>query len=94
MKKYNCQFPNCLYQTNDSWQIHEHHIQPKEHNGENKKWNTILLCPTHHSKIYIPNTHGIHKSLGEDSIQIICWRNNGSILEYKDKNGITHFHSY
>ena len=89
MKQYHCQFPLCNYQTNERSQIHIHHIKPKEQSGSDDKWNTIWTCPNHHSKIYIPNAYGIHATRGEDSIEVICWRNNGMILEYKDIKGNT-----
>ena len=92
MKQYRCQFPNCSYETNVRTQIHEHHIKPREHLGSNHKWNKIWLCPSCHHKIYVPNSKGIHSVKNENCVEIICWRNNGAILEYKDSEGIK-FHS-
>lgn len=93
---YHCQFPDCTYSTNIKTQIHEHHIVPRELNGSNKRYNKILLCPNHHSKIYIPEaTKGIHTINGEDSIIICQWlkSTSGRALEYISK-GETKYHFY
>jgi len=89
---FKCQYPNCDYKTENRWQIHHHHIMPKEMGGTDNDWNLIWLCPTHHSKIYIPESKsGIHKNKGKDSIQLIAWRNGGMILEYIE-DGETKFY--
>jgi len=59
--KYNCKFPKCDYSTNHRSQINYHHIIPQELNGSHKDYNRIWLCPTHHTKIYVPESKsGIH----------------------------------
>lgn len=82
---YNCQFPDCKYQTENRSQIVDHHIIPRELGGSNKKNNLIFLCPNHHTKIYIPEaTNGIHAIKGDDSIILKGWLNStgGKVLEY------------
>jgi len=83
--KYKCQFPDCNYETNIKSQINFHHIIPKELNGCDKSFNIISLCPNHHTKIFIPESkHGNHTMKGSDSIIIIRWLNNKTILQYID----------
>ena len=89
--RYYCEFPNCSYKTNTKSHINTHHIVPKELNGTNDKWNKILLCPSHHSMIFVPeSTNGNHTVKGEDSIILHGWKmsTDGKLLEYTDKDGI------
>ena len=86
---YCCEFPGCTYFTAVKSQINYHHIVPKELNGSDKKFNRIFLCPTHHTKVFIPEaTRGIHTKKGIDSIIINGWRHStaGKILEYIDSD--------
>lgn len=95
--RFKCEFPNCGYETNIKSQIHKHHIVPKEIAGLNKKFNTIWLCPTHHTKIYCPESkRGIHTIKGPDSIILIGWKQstNGKILEFIDENGLKDYFLY
>ena len=88
-KEYFCEFPGCDYRTYEKSQINLHHIKPKELGGVNAKYNRIYLCPTHHTKIYIPKSkRGIHTKKGVDSIIIIGWLQStgGKVLEYVDVN--------
>jgi hypothetical protein len=72
--RYKCQFPNCTYSTKYRFQLHYHHIVPKELGGTDKSNNRLWLCPNHHNRIYIPNTiHGIHSKKTDNSIIIIGW---------------------
>lgn len=89
--RYHCQFPNCSYETNLRAQIDLHHIIPKENNGLDDEWNRIWLCPTHHRKIYIPESKkGMHSSKSNDSIVLKgkLKSTGGLLLEYilNDKN--------
>ena len=88
--KYNCKFPKCDYTTNHRSQINYHHIVPQELNGTDKDYNRIWLCPTHHTKIYVPESKsGIHSIKSFDSIVLIGWMSstNGRVLEYQDTSG-------
>jgi len=88
--KYNCKFPKCDYTTNHRSQINYHHIIPQELNGTDKDYNRIWLCPTHHTKIFIPKSKsGIHSIKSFDSIILIGWMSstNGRVLEYQDTSG-------
>jgi len=90
-----CEFPGCTYKTKYRSQINDHHIVPVEHGGFDKRKNRIMLCPTHHTKIYIPEaTHGIHTVKGEDSIILKGWLQStaGKLLEYIDESGNTQYH--
>lgn len=90
--RYKCQFPSCKYETDNRNMIHEHHITPKSENGPDIKWNTINVCPNCHHRIYVETSkNGIHSINTKDSIQIIKWMNNGTILEYKDFNGFINY---
>jgi len=87
---YKCQYPNCDYETSCKSHIQNHHIIPKENKGSNHKKNRIYLCPTHHTKVYIPESkQGIHTIKGKDSIIINGWRSattSHRILEYIDES--------
>ena len=88
--KYNWKFPKCDYTTNHRSQINYHHIVPQELNGTDKDYNRIWLCPTHHTKIYVPESKsGIHSIKSFDSIILIGWMSstNGRVLEYQDRSG-------
>lgn len=88
-RDYHCEFPGCDYKTQEKSQINNHHIKPKELGGSNAKYNRAYLCPTHHTKVYIPEaTRGIHTKKGEDSIIISGWLQStgGRVLEYIDVN--------
>jgi len=88
--RYSCEFPKCNYSTDHRSQINYHHIVPQELKGSNKDYNRIWLCPTHHTKIYIPESaRGMHSIKGSDSIILIRWLSStkGRILEYKDIDG-------
>jgi hypothetical protein len=88
-------FPGCDYCTNTKSQIHLHHIIPREMGGSNKKWNTIYLCPTHHSFIFIPTSKsGIHSIKSKESIIIQGWRitTEGRMLEYINTSGELSYH--
>jgi len=89
-KKYLCEFPNCNYSTCYRTQIHDHHINPVELGGENKRCNRIFLCPNHHTKVFIPESKsGIHTVKGKDSIILKGWLQStgGMILNYIDQDG-------
>jgi len=93
---YKCEFPNCLYTTENRSQIHYHHIVPKELNGNNNQGNLIYLCPNHHSFIYVPECKtGIHSIKHPNSIIIInkLRSTTGIVLEYID-HGITTYYFY
>ena len=76
-----CYFPNCEYETDIRSQIVYHHIIPRSLNGSNKKYNRIYVCPSCHSKIYVPEMkNGIHSKKGKDSIEIIKWFNKLRVL--------------
>ena len=82
---YKCNFPGCNYTTEVKSQIHYHHIVPQSKNGSNKSYNLISVCPTHHTKIYIPGEeYGSHCKYGEDSIIMIRKLPStvGEVLEY------------
>jgi hypothetical protein len=85
--RYQCEFPNCDYETNIRSQINKHHIVSKQQGGSNKEYNMIWLCPTHHTKIYIPECKkGIHSIKSEDSVIIHRWLSgtiSSKILEYE-----------
>ena len=88
--KYNCEFPKCNYTTMHRSQVNYHHIVPQELNGSDKDYNRIWLCPTHHTKIYVPESKsGMHTIKGLDSIILIQWLNStgGKVLEYNDIKG-------
>lgn len=88
--KYHCEFPNCTYETNQRSHIHIHHIIPREFGGCDKKWNKIFLCPNcHATKIFVPNSSGIHSYKTKETIVIKGWRisTGGRMLEYIDANG-------
>lgn len=92
---YVCKFPGCKYKTKYRSQIVEHHIIPKEFGGNDKSYNLICLCPTHHTKIFISSaTAGIHTIRGDDSIILNSWfmSTKGIILEYIDNNGDIQYH--
>ena len=83
--EYVCQFPNCTYSTQVRTQIHRHHIVPREQGGSNNKINRIELCPTHHTKIFIPTaSRGMHAKKGDDSIVLMGWKTStrGLMLHY------------
>ena len=57
--RYKCYI--CGFETDVKSQIHIHHIIPKSLGGSNSTFNLITLCPTCHSKVYIPEINaGIH----------------------------------
>lgn len=88
---YKCQFPQCKYETNNRFQIHYHHIIPKECGGTNKEYNRIWLCPNHHSRIYIKEaTKGIHSIKTKDSIIFkgILQSTSGRLIEYIENDDI------
>ena len=88
--EFNCEFPKCDYSTSHRSQVNYHHIVPLELNGSDKDYNRIWLCPTHHTKIFVPKSKsGMHSIKGLDSIVLIQWLNStqGRVLEYKDRNG-------
>jgi len=88
--RYKCQL--CDHQTNYRTQINEHHIKPKELGGCNKKWNLISLCPNCHNRIYISESKkGNHSIKCDNSIILIGWHNNLTILEYIDGEGNAQF---
>ena len=90
MKHFKCQFPKCNYTTIHRSQIQYHHIVPMELNGSDKDYNRIWLCPTCHTKVYVPlSKTGIHSINGQDSIIIIQWMEStqGRVLEYQDRSG-------
>ena len=92
---FKCEFPGCDYTTKYRTQINNHHIKPVECGGSDKGFNRIWLCPTHHTKVYIPEaTRGIHTIKGEDSIMIKGWLQStkGRILEYININNISQTH--
>lgn len=83
--KYKCEFPDCTYKTDNRTQIHNHHIIPKEIDGNNHNSNRIWLCPNCHAKIYVPEVkRGIHSFNTENSIIINSKLNStaGKVLEY------------
>lgn len=87
--KYNCQFPGCDYSTLYRTQIHIHHIEAREHKGNNKQHNKIWLCPNHHHKIFIEqSSRGIHSQKGDDSIILKGWLSStkGRILHYLENH--------
>jgi len=89
-KLFGCEFPKCNYTTNHRSQVNYHHIVPLELNGSDKDYNRIWLCPTHHTKIYVPKSKsGMHTIKGQDSIVLIQWLNStgGKVLEYNDIKG-------
>ena len=89
-KLFGCEFPKCNYTTNHRSQVNYHHIVPLELNGSDKDYNRIWLCPTHHTKIYVPKSKsGMHSIKGQDSIVLIQWLNStgGKVLEYNDIKG-------
>jgi predicted restriction endonuclease len=91
---YNCQFPGCNYITDQRSQISYHHIKPKEHGGSDFPFNRIFLCPTCHTKVFIPEaTTGIHSIKGKDSIQIIgkFYSTDGLLISYIDSEGLEQF---
>lgn len=88
--KYSCEFPKCDYSTSHRSQVNYHHILPLELNGSDKEYNRIWLCPTHHTKIYVPESKsGMHSCKGRDSIVLIQWLSStaGRVLEYQDIKG-------
>ena len=90
--RYACEFPGCSYETNTRSHIHKHHIVPCEISGDNSPFNEVWLCPTHHSKVFIPTaTSGIHTIKAEDSIIIKRWvfSTAGLLLEYMTMRGET-----
>ena len=87
--RYQCEFPNCGYETKNRTQIHEHHIVPKELGGKDKKFNKIFLCPNCHNRVYIPEAKiGIHSIKNDNSIIISKWLMStaGKVLEYIEQN--------
>lgn len=91
---YYCEFPGCEYCTIVKSQINYHHIKPKELNGVDSDFNRIYLCPTHHTKIFVPNSkNGIHSIKGDDSIILLGWWDStgGKVLEYVDIDGKNQF---
>lgn len=83
---YYCEFPNCNYSTNIRSQINYHHIVPKSKNGSNNSYNRIWLCPSCHTKVYIPNEiSGIHSKYNDSSIILLRWVDStcNKVLEYK-----------
>lgn len=94
---YKCEFPGCEYETSHRTQINNHHIVPVENGGSDKKFNRIMLCPTHHTKVYIPEaTNGIHTVKGNDSVILKQWMQStgGRVLEYIDSGGNTCYQNY
>jgi hypothetical protein len=68
---YYCQFPGCDYSCVDKSQINFHHIIPRSMGGSNKKSNLLTLCPTCHTKIYVPNMkYGTHSIQNDNAIII------------------------
>lgn len=87
---YYCEFPGCEYCTSLKSQINYHHIKPIELGGVDLLYNRIYLCPTHHTKVFVPEAkNGIHSIKGDDSIIIIGWlqSTDGIVLEYIDSFG-------
>lgn len=85
--QYKCYL--CEYETDTKSQIHTHHIIPKESGGANKDYNLINLCPSCHSRIYIPAAvKGIHSKKGMKSVILKGWcmTSQGKKLEYIDEN--------
>ena len=94
---YHCEFPYCNYTTDERSQITSHHIQAKSDGGSNKRKNRIYLCPSCHTKVYIPKSkHGIHSKFGKNSIIILGWlySTDGRILHYKDSQGEKYYQTY
>jgi len=80
-----CEFPNCRYSTDSRTQIANHHIVPKSQRGSNKPYNRIMLCPSCHTKVFIPSEKiGIHSQYNKDSIILLRWLDStiGKVLEY------------
>ena len=88
---YHCNFPGCGYITEERTQINYHHIEQKSDGGSDRRHNRIYLCPTCHTKIYIPEAReGMHTVKGKDSIIILGWfKSTGvtRVLKYLDHNG-------
>jgi predicted restriction endonuclease len=87
MKKFRCHYPCCNYETNEKSHIDYHHIKPVHLGGNNKPYNLISLCPTHHRCIFIETeVHGIHSIKTKVSIEIkqILESTNGRAMIYKD----------
>jgi predicted restriction endonuclease len=82
---YNCQL--CEYKTRNKSQIASHHIKPRSLGGNNKAYNLIFLCPTCHTKIFVPNVVcGIHSMKHDNSIIIHgkMLSTGGMVLSYSD----------
>lgn len=95
---YLCEFPFCEYSTNLRSKIHQHHILPKEQNGNNSSSNLIFLCANCHNKIYIKTSkQGQHSIKDENSIEIIrrYKSTNGLVIFYhKIKDNLNYFYFY
>jgi predicted restriction endonuclease len=81
MSEYKCQFPFCVYATDNRSKIHKHHIKPREMGGDNKDNNLILLCANCHNKIFISGaSKGQHYIKDVNGIEIL--------KRYKSTNGV------
>jgi len=95
MDRYQCQFPNCTYTTENRNKIDSHHIVPVEQSGSNDSWNRIWLCPNCHRKIFIPTAKsGMHSKRSKNSVELInkIYSTAGYLLEYKDVDNQIKFH--
>lgn len=84
---FKCQF--CPFEGERSL-INEHHIIPRELNGNNQPKNKVFVCPNCHNKIFIPNsTAGIHSIKKANSILIVGWlqSSGGRVLQYINELG-------
>ena len=85
MIRYTCQL--CGYTTDKRNKIHHHHIEPKELGGVTTDWNLVYLCPNCHANIFVRDSKsGIHSIESQNSIEINCWRNGHTTLEYHKIN--------
>ena len=83
---FKCQF--CLFETFERCSIHEHHIIPRELNGDNQPKNKVFVCPNCHQTIFCPaSTSGQHSIQKENSIEIKGWllSTGGRVLQYINK---------
>lgn len=95
--RYYCKFPGCGWETNNKQLMNNHHIVPRELGGINKRNNRILLCPTCHNRIYIPNSKsGIHSINSPEKIVLLGILNStdGDILYYKNFRNEEFYYSF